>query len=59
LGNRTIGLEPLKRLLADEDGAQIVEYALIAVLIVVVCVTGIAVIGRVSSQSLSTAAASI
>ncbi|MGR4064679.1 MAG: Flp family type IVb pilin [Vulcanimicrobiaceae bacterium] len=59
LEHRTIGLELLKKLLANEEGATIMEYALICTLIVVVCIVAISVIGKASSQSLNAAAVSV
>jgi Flp pilus assembly pilin Flp len=53
------GLESLRKLLANDDGATIVEYAMIAVLIGVVCFVVVAALGQTTSQSLSTAAASV
>lgn len=37
--------ELIKRLLHDEDGATIVEYALMAVLIAVVCIVAVTTLG--------------
>lgn len=47
------------RLSRDEDGASLVEYALLVALIAVVCIAAIALIGNSASSKLSTTGASI
>ena len=47
------------RLSRDEDGASLVEYALLVALIAVVCIAAIALIGNSASSKLSSTGASI
>jgi len=44
---------------SDEEGASLVEYALIVALIAVVCIAAVKSLGQSGSSTLSTAAASI
>lgn len=52
-------IQTLKAMLANEDGATLVEYALIVALIAVVALLAISQLGKNASSTLSTAAASI
>lgn len=52
-------IQTLKAMLANEDGATLVEYALIIALIAVVALLAISRLGTAASSSLSSAAASI
>jgi pilus assembly protein Flp/PilA len=45
--------------LADEEGASLVEYALIVALVAVVAIAGLKILGTNANATLSTAAASI
>jgi pilus assembly protein Flp/PilA len=47
------------RLSRDEEGASLVEYALLVALIAVVCIAAIALIGNSASSKLSTTGQSI
>ena len=47
------------RLSRDEEGASLVEYALLVALIAVVCIAAIALIGNSASSKLSVTGASI
>ena len=47
------------RLSRDEEGASLVEYALLVALIAVVCIAAIALIGNSASSKLSSVGASI
>ncbi len=47
------------RLTRDEEGASLVEYALLVALIAVVCIAAIALIGNSASTKLSVTGASI
>jgi Flp pilus assembly pilin Flp len=59
LESRFLGLSSFKRIVTDDKGATLVEYALIAVLIAVVCFAVITSVGQETSQSLNTASVSI
>ena len=48
-----------RRLASDEDGATLVEYALIVALIAVVAIAAISLLGKNASTTLSKAASSI
>ena len=52
-------IQTLKAMLANEDGATLVEYALIVALIAVVALLAISTLGKNASSTLSTAANSI
>lgn len=52
-------IQTLKSMLANEDGATLVEYALIIALIAVVALLAISKLGSNASSTLSSAAASI
>ncbi|HKE37338.1 MAG TPA: Flp family type IVb pilin [Candidatus Baltobacteraceae bacterium] len=52
-------IQTLKAMLANEDGATLVEYALIVALIAVVALLAISALGKNASTTLSTAANSI
>lgn len=52
-------IQTLKAMLADEEGATLVEYALIIALIAVVALLAIKSLGSNASSTLSTAASSI
>ena len=52
-------IQTLKAMLANEDGATLVEYALIIALIAVVALLAISKLGQNASSTLSSAANSI
>lgn len=52
-------IQTFKAMLANEDGATLVEYALIIALIAVVALLAISQLGKNASTTLSTAASSI
>ena len=52
-------IQTLKAMLANEDGATLVEYALIVALIAVVAIIVIKTLGTNASSVLSTAASSV
>ena len=47
------------KMLLDESGASLVEYAVIVALIAIVCIVAVLPVGRNASAALSTAAVSI
>jgi pilus assembly protein Flp/PilA len=52
-------LSTFKAMLVNEDGATLVEYALVVALIAVVAILALTTLGKSASNTLSSAAASI
>jgi pilus assembly protein Flp/PilA len=52
-------IQTLKAMLANEDGATLVEYALLVALIAIVCLLAISILGKNASTVLNSAAQSI
>jgi pilus assembly protein Flp/PilA len=52
-------ISTIRALLRNEDGATVLEYALVLSLIAVVCILAVTTIGKSTNNSLSSSAASL
>jgi pilus assembly protein Flp/PilA len=52
-------IKTLQALLRNEDGATLVEYALVVALVAVVCIIAVRALGTNTNKSLSTSAMSL